>query len=334
MHHAAEWPPWSTTRHLQLRRLPIVSIRLTAWALIGPWLLLAAAAHAQEGPPPADPGTIQMVEVDGHAVRVQALGLERREEGEPVVVFEAGAGNPLEVWTLILPHIAESASVVAYDRAGLGQSEWDDEVPTPQHVAQRLRRVLDEVGAGPPYVLVGYSWGGPLVRHFAGTYPEEVSGLVYVDPGPIVTQPLAENLAPFEAIGEGREGYDALWSQVASLYEQAPPPMRAEFEVFRGLMEREVTDRGLMPVPEVPVAVILAGKYQPPPPLLQLPYDARAHFEADLRHNIRMLSEWALESPRGTFVVSNASSHGMLGEDPDLVVWGVRRVLSASRDEP
>ncbi len=170
--------------------------------------------------------------------------------------------------------------------------------------------------------------------HFAGMYPEEVSGLVYVDPGPIVTEPLAENLAPFEAIGAGREGYEALWSQVASFYEQAPPPMRAEFEVFRGLMGREVTDRGLLPVPEVPVAVILAGKYEPPPPFLQLPYGPRAHFEADLRHKIRMLSEWALESPRGTFVVSNASSHGMLGEEPDLVVWAVQRVLAAAREEP
>lgn len=298
---------------------------------IGLWVLVAATAYAQEGPPPADPDTVQMVEVDGHAVRVQALGLERREEGEPVVVFEAGAGNPLEVWELVLPHVAGSASVVAYDRAGLGRSDWDGAVPTPQHVAQRLRRVLDEIGAGPPYVLVGYSWGGPLVRHFAGTYPEEVVGLVYVDPGPIVTQPLAENLAPFEAIGAGREGYEALWSQVAAAYQQAPPAMRAEFEVFHGLMEREVTDRGLLPVPAVPAAVIVAGKYAPPPSFLHLPYDPRAHFEADVRHKIERLSEWALESPRGTLVVSNASSHGILGEEPDIVVWTVQRVLSAAR---
>jgi pimeloyl-ACP methyl ester carboxylesterase len=298
------------------------------------WLLVAGTAHAQEGPPPADPATVRMVEVDGHAVRVQVLGLERRVEGDPLVVFEAGAGNPLEVWTRVLPHIADSHAVVAYDRSGLGQSEWDCEVPTPQHVAQRLHRVLDEIGAGPPYVLVGYSWGGPLVRHFAGVYPEEVSGLVYVDPGPIVTQPLAENLAPFEAIGAGRAGYEALWSQMAAAYEQAPPSMRAEFEVFRGLMEQNVTERGLLPLPAVPVAVILAGKYQAPPPFLQLPYDPRAHFEADLRHRIEGLSRWALESPRGTFVVSRASSHGMLNEEPELVVWAVRRVLSAVREAP
>lgn len=291
------------------------------------------AAHAQQVPPPADPKSVQMIDVDGHTVRVQVIGLEQREEGEPVVVFEAGAGNPLEVWGLILPHIAEKSPIIAYDRAGLGQSEWDDKVPTPQHVAQRLHSVLNQIGAEPPYLLVGYSWGGTLTRYFAGLYPEEVAGIVYVDPGPIITQPLAENIAPFVAIGAGKEGYEAFWSQLASAYKQAPPSMQAEFEVFRGLMEQKLPDRELMPVPEVPVAVIVSGKYQAPPPFLQLPYDPRAHFEADLRHKIKMLSEWALETPRGTFVVSNASSHGVLGEEPHLVVWAILRVLTAAREE-
>lgn len=302
------------------------------------WFLFSMSAipvtQAQDEPPPADPGSVQMVDVDGHAVRVQVLGLKKRKNGQPVVVFEAGAGNPLEVWGLVLPHIAESAPVIAYDRAGLGKSEWDDKAPTPQHVARRLHSVLDQIGAEPPYLLVGYSWGGVLSRYFAGLHPEEVNGIVYIDPGPIITQPSAKNIAPFEAIGAGREGYEALWSQLASAYEQAPPPMRAEFKVFRGLMEQEVTDRELQPVPKVPVAVILTGKYQPPPPFLQLPYDPRAHFDADLRHKIKMLSEWALETPQGTFVLSNASSHGILSEEPDLVVWAIRRVMAAALEEP
>jgi len=298
------------------------------------YLSIIPEAHSQGVPPPTDPGSVKMIEIDGHAVRVQVLGLEQRGEGEPVVVFEAGAGNPLEAWGLVLPHIAESAPVITYDRAGLGQSEWDDEVSTPQHVAKRLHKLLDQIGAEPPYLLTGYSWGGTLARYFAGLHPEEVAGIVYVDPGPIVTQPLADNLAPFEEIGAGREGYEAFWSQVSSFYEQAPPPMRAEFEVFRGLMEQEVPNRKLLPVPEVPVVVILTGKYQPPPPFLQLPYDPLAHFEAGLRHKIKMLSEWALESPTGTFVVSRSSSHGVLGEDPGLVVWAIQRVLAEAKEEP
>jgi pimeloyl-ACP methyl ester carboxylesterase len=296
---------------------------------VATWACLGASAAAQQ---PAAPATPRMLDVDGRAVRVQALGLDDRQPGRPVVVFEAGATNALDVWGRVLPQVATVAPVVAYDRAGLGRSEWDGVTPTPQHVTNRLRRLLERIGAGPPYVLVGYSWGGILARYFAGYHPSEVAGLVFVDPGPIVTQSLAENLAPFDAVGAGRAGFDAFWSGFAAFFGQAPPAVRAEFDVFRGLMERDAADRDLRPVPDVPVVVIVAAKYLPPPPSMRLPYDPRAHFEADLRHRIRMLQEWALASPRGTLVMSNHTTHAVPREDPDLIVWAVRRVLSAIPD--
>src|SRR5687767_11345256 len=160
----------------------------------------ALAGASTEAQRPADPPRTQMVDVDGHAIRVQFAGLDSRTMGSPVVVFEAGAASTLEVWSGVLPKVATVAPVVAYDRAGLGRSEWDNQPPTPKHVSNRLRRLLDRIGAKPPYVLVGYSWGGVLARYFAGYHPGDVAGLVFVDPGPIVTQSLAARLAPFEAI--------------------------------------------------------------------------------------------------------------------------------------
>ena len=274
----------------------------------------------------AMPGT-RMIEVDGRAVRVVSRGLADRKPGAPIVVFEAGAGNSLEVWGNILSHVAAFAPVVAYDRAGLGRSEWDNVPPTPEHVTARLRRVLRQLGATPPYVLVGYSWGGSLARYFAGDHPDDVAGIVFVDPGPIITQSPADNLAPFNAVGAGKAGYDAYWSAIAALFTRASPAVRAEFDVFRGLMDLEPEARRLRPVPGVPVVVILAAKYLPLQGI-RVPYDPRAHFEADVRHRIRMLQEWALASPRGTVVISNSTTHAVPREDPDLVVWAVKRVLS------
>ena len=74
------------------------------------------------------------------------------------------------------------------------------------------------------------------------------------------------------------------------------------------------------------LVVLVAAK--PYPPLPGLPYDPQAQFQADLRHRIKMLQEWALTSPRGTLVVSNSTSHAVPREDPDLIVWAVERVLS------
>src|SRR5687768_7231640 len=157
------------------------------------WMLLHSGAEAQQ----PDAMTSRMVDVNGHQMHVKFSGLENRKQGNPVIVFEAGATNSLEVWANVLSHVLGLGPVVVYDRAGLGKSAWDNTTPTPQHVWNRLRHLLQEIGAEPPFVFVGYSWGGSLVRYYAGYNPEEVAGLVYVDPGPIVTQSLAEKLAPY-----------------------------------------------------------------------------------------------------------------------------------------
>jgi pimeloyl-ACP methyl ester carboxylesterase len=270
-----------------------------------------------------------MIDLDGRAVRVQSIGLKDRRPGQPVVVFEAGATNSLEVWGGILPQVASMSPVVAYDRAGLGRSEWDDTSPTPKHVADRLRRVLRQIGADPPYVLVGYSWGGMLARYFAGYYPSDVVGLVFVDPSPMVTESLVDNLMPFEAIGAGRTGFESYWSSFTALLARASPAIRAENQVLRELLERDLADRDLRRIPAVPMVVVVAAKYLAVP--LTVPFDLQRHFQADLRFRLRVFNEWVLASPHGTLVMANNTTHAVPREDPGLIVSAVQRVLGASR---
>jgi len=279
-----------------------------------------------------NPATTKLVAIDGRPVRVQASGLERRKPGQPVVIFEAGAASTLDSWRSVLPQVAATAPVVAYDRAGLGQSAWDSVTPTPRHVSTRLRKLLREIGAEPPYVLVGHSWGASLMRYFAGYHPREIAGVVYVDPGPIITQSVADEIAPFDAIGAGRAGYDAFWASFAAIFERSSPGVRAEFAVFRGLMDRDVAQRDLPPAPDVPVVMLLAAKSFGSPS--GLPYDANAHFQADLRHRVKKLQEWALTVSNGTVVVSNQTTHAIPRDEPALIVWAVQRVLSAVPNRP
>ena len=308
----------------------IVSLRWPSLVAAGGLVMvLGSSAIAQQ---PIASLTTRFVVLDGHRVRVHVAGLEGRKPATPVIVFESGAMNGLDIWEKVAGQAASLAPVVAYDRAGLGQSAWDDQTPTPRHVTDRLRRLLAEIGAPPPYVLVGWSWGGALARFFAGYHPDAVAGLVYVDPGPLITQSPADELAPFEAIGAGRAGYDAFWSVYAGLVRSASPAARAEFDVYRQLMQREAPLRDLHPAPAVPVVIVVAAR--PYPPLPGLPYDAQAHFQADLRHRIRTLQEWALASPRGTLIMSNSTSHSVPREDPDLVMWAIRRVLSTAAGRP
>jgi hypothetical protein len=89
-------------------------------------------------------------------------------------------------------------------------------------------------------------------------------------------------------VGAGRAGYDAFWSGFASFFERAAPAVRAEFAVFRGLMELDPAQRDVRPLPAVPLVVLVAAKYLPPPPIMTLPYDPQVHFEVDVRHRIRL----------------------------------------------
>lgn len=243
------------------------------------------------------------------------------------MVFEAGAGNSLEIWGGILDLVAHTAPVVAYDRAGLGSSDWDGRTPTPRHVADRLQWVLRQIGAAPPYVLVGFSWGGMLARYFAGYYPHEVAGLVFVDPSPMVTESFATNLEPFEAIGAGRVGFDAYWSSVAALSAGSSVAVRAEVQVFRGLLEGNLAKRDLRPMPPVPMVVLVAAKYRHVP--LAVPFDLQRYFQVDLRHRLSVLTEWVLVSPHGALVVTNNTTHMIPREDPALIVSAIQRVLGA-----
>jgi pimeloyl-ACP methyl ester carboxylesterase len=123
--------------------------------------------------------TFTTVVIDGHAMRMLVAG-----SGESTVVFENGAGAPLETWGKVQPDVSRFATTVTYDRAGVGLSEDGPPPRDGRRIAVELRRALRAAGIAPPYILVGTSLGGPYIRIFAGLYPDDVAGMVLVDPTP------------------------------------------------------------------------------------------------------------------------------------------------------
>jgi len=112
----------------------------------------------------------------------QRVYLLEKGSGEATVVFEAGIAATNLNWCHIQEKVARFASTASYDRCGLGWSSPCRTVRTPGNIAAELHQLLDGAGIKPPYILVGHSFGGLVMRKFALLYPEEVSSVVLVDP--------------------------------------------------------------------------------------------------------------------------------------------------------
>jgi pimeloyl-ACP methyl ester carboxylesterase len=104
-------------------------------------------------------------------------------EGSPTVVLETGGPN-IEEWTGsgIVEELAGSVRVCTYDRAGTGASDAaPDEKRDADDVVADARAVLEAANVAAPFVLVGRSFGGMVVTHFADVAPTDVLGVVVLD---------------------------------------------------------------------------------------------------------------------------------------------------------
>jgi pimeloyl-ACP methyl ester carboxylesterase len=122
------------------------------------------------------PPTGRLVDAGGHLLHLHIAGT-----GKPVVIFENGSADFSFVWDLVQPEISKETMTVSYDRAGYA---WSEEGPVPRtgrQIAYELHTALHNAGIEGPYILVGQSFGGFLVRSYARLYNDEVAGMVLVD---------------------------------------------------------------------------------------------------------------------------------------------------------
>ena len=118
----------------------------------------------------------KMVVFDGRQMHLICQG-----QGSPAVILESGMPGTALGWTSVIEDIASFARVCAYDRAGWGWSEAGPEPRTISNITGELRDLLRTAQVGPPYVLVGHSFGGLVVQVYASQFPDEVAGMVLVD---------------------------------------------------------------------------------------------------------------------------------------------------------
>jgi len=224
------------------------------------WALGAFAwqqpAHGDTGDQPAG----QLYDIGDHKLYAQVHGT-----GSVTFVLEMGLGSSLDSWDPFLAEVASRGKVVAYERAGVGQSEPGPLPRDPKQVAKELHLLLQTMELEPPFILVGHSLGGLHCRMFAQLYPDQVSGLILIDPQP---EMIIERQNLSDEILEQVEAGNASWLSSS--------PQIIQDEMKGGKLGEEYINESKLP--EVPVVVISSI-----PAVLDVPDEERAMWENALR---------------------------------------------------
>ena len=273
--------------------------------------------------------------------------MECQGTGYPTVVFVAGAQDRAETWSTtkdpseqaVFPAIAETNRVCAYDRPGTilatgegpedfepSRSDPVDQPTTLQDHVDDLHALLKASGEGKrPYVVVGHSMGGAVSRLYASEYPEEVSGLVLVDP------------TPFEAANSLTAEQWALWKPLLG-----GPPSEEALDLYPAL---EWSDNDLnlaqasaaAPLKPMPFIAFQSDK-----PFDLSPYveDGTLPMTAEEAEQFRILlyNAWhdaigdlVSQVPGARFIDDPHSGHYIHQEQPQLVIDSIREVVDAAR---
>jgi pimeloyl-ACP methyl ester carboxylesterase len=134
--------------------------------------LVGRSLDARRFPPPG-----RLFSIGPHRLHIHSAG-----DGRPGVVLESGIAASSINWHPVQTGVAEFARVSAYDRAGYAWSDRPRTPRDPETLVNELRALLRAAGEEPPYILVGHSFGGLIVRLYAAMYPDDLAGMVLVDP--------------------------------------------------------------------------------------------------------------------------------------------------------
>jgi pimeloyl-ACP methyl ester carboxylesterase len=282
------------------------------------------------------------IDIDGRGIWTHIAGL-----GHPAVAFVPGAGSFGLDFALVQERVSKFATAILYDRAGTG---WSDDAELPRsatEVTDELRAVLRATAALGPYVLVGHSLGGAYVQRFAQRFPDEIAGLVLLDPAhedwnlymPEDLQIRAEDMQevelPPEYIAMVRRQFTPLFSSFPDatrdeVVERHLGPDRLMAGVREGLNFLDVLEdlRAGGSRPDVPLILLNGTAIDPSQTLFR----SEAQLQRQVNASRRLYASVVDVAPEGEYRAIPEASHSTIPMvSPDAVAEAVRDVLDRHR---
>jgi pimeloyl-ACP methyl ester carboxylesterase len=278
-------------------------------------------------------GQNEFLEVNGKKIEIFTSGLENNRDNKPVIVFENGMACKLEIWKSIIKEVSKTSAVFSYNRPRIGESENDSLPPTTGHIINNLRTMLLEKGLKPPYLFISHSFGGAYIRSYAAKYPNEIAGLIFVDPIDF-TKKKGDGDLPYLEIGLTQHQIDSMFAKPykdfkEKLYAEMPNFYVEEVKISSQLTNTEFRECDSIPLPNVPVHFIKAGGYpKTPDDRGETIFDKEKLFRID---EFLKMKRWiALLFPLqyGKLFYSSSSGHYVQKDDPELIISSIKLALS------
>jgi pimeloyl-ACP methyl ester carboxylesterase len=252
---------------------------------------------------------------DGRLVDIGGRTLYARTSGRgPTVVLNSGAGREgVGYWGTIELSVSEFATVITYDRAGLGRSPAPPAPPTALDMAKDLRGLLLALDVPRPAVLVGSSMSALMVQLYACEYPEDVQGLLLLDPTPDDLLTGFINQSP--VVQEAMRSAMLTNAKKAGMTDAALQELHSIFESCEQVRRDVADDKKL---PDVEFVVVTAS----------IPSDVGGHIG---KVNLGQAHKRMVDRvPRGRHLFAEKSSHRtIISADAELIIDVIQSMLSS-----
>ncbi|MEW8693093.1 MAG: alpha/beta fold hydrolase [Candidatus Thiodiazotropha endolucinida] len=228
--------------------------------------------------------------------------------GSPTVVFDTGLGDEMtNSWGAIFDEVADITTAFAYNRRGYGNSVFafpGDSISgrSAAEIVNELRATLDSEGLAPPYLLVGHSLGGINMELFAKLYPDQVAGVVFVDPRPV---------GMTEACIAAIDKESCTFSE--QVLNSMPDHIRSE---ALGAPESEQLIRGAGNFGDIPVFVLSKSRFDE---------NATDNIKKDIFQSL--LKGMADQSTRGVYREIPDTGHWIQRDAPEAVIEAIQEII-------
>ncbi len=238
--------------------------------------------------------------------------------GEPTIVFLTGKGRPQSDFKKVYTKLKKTNQIFSYDRAGLGKSELIRSERRVDTMAYELHELLVKAKVKPPYVLVGHSLGGGIMRCFASMYPETVEGMVFVEPAHEEEYKYGLEIRSDSdkvVFRDEFKSYLRTKSKVKGQKEESKESF--DFDTLGFSTNQKIVKNLKLPT-TIPMTLLISMS----------PDVENAYIEKELKYKLDFFEKWKSMNPNTKIVSTYKSGYFIQKDEPGLVVDEINEMVS------